>query len=49
MRLQLSRPTDFISILQNSGTKTTTKQKKMNKLKNKEVKTGTFHILWIEK
>lgn len=42
MRLQLSRPTDFISILQNSGTKTTTKQKKWTNWKTKKSKLRIF-------
>lgn len=50
MRLQLSRPTDFISILQNSGTKTTTKLKKNEQTeKQRSQNLGSFHILWIEK
>lgn len=51
MRLQLGRLTDFISILQNSGTKTTTKLKKKNEQTKKQrtQNLGSFHILWIEK
>lgn len=52
MRLQLGRPTDLISTLQNGGTKTTTTKLKKQKNKDKKQRPqnlGYFHILWIEK